>query len=60
MKYILSSQERSQNFPIYSVHSDMDSFILYNAKASPSNAIDVLAVKPKEIKKEKSNVHLQE
>jgi len=31
MKYVVSSQEKTQNFPIYSIHSDMDSFILYNA-----------------------------
>jgi len=30
MKYVVSSQEKPQNFPIYSIHSDMDSFILYN------------------------------
>lgn len=32
MKYVVSSQENPQNFPIYSIHSDMDSFILYNAE----------------------------
>jgi len=31
MKYVVSSQEKPQNFPIYSMHSDMDSFILLNA-----------------------------
>ena len=31
MKYVVSNQEKPQNFPIYSIHSDMDSFILYNA-----------------------------
>ena len=30
MKYIISSQEKPQNYPLYSVHSDLDSFILYN------------------------------
>ena len=25
MKYVVSSQEKPKNFPIYSVHSDMDS-----------------------------------
>jgi len=38
----------------------MDSFILYNAKASPSNNLDGLATKRKEIEKEKSIVHIQE
>ena len=32
MKYLVSSQEKPENFPVYSVHSDMDSFILYNAE----------------------------
>jgi len=32
MKYMVSGDEKPQNFPIYFVHSDMDSFILYNAK----------------------------
>ena len=32
MKYLVSSHEKPENFPVYSVHSDMDSFILYNAE----------------------------
>jgi len=39
MKYVVSSQEKPQNFPIYSIHYDMDSFILYNADICPK--IDV-------------------
>ena len=31
MKYMVSSAEKPQNFPIYSMHSNMDSFILYNS-----------------------------
>eukprot|EP00253_Pinus_taeda_P004916 PITA_04916 len=30
MKYIVSSQERPDNYPLYSVHIDLDSFTLYN------------------------------
>jgi hypothetical protein len=30
MKYMISSQEKPHNYPLYSVHSDLDSFILYN------------------------------
>jgi hypothetical protein len=30
MKYMVSSQEKPHNYPIYSVHSDLDSFILYS------------------------------
>lgn len=29
MKYMVSSQDRPNNHPLYSVHSDLDSFILY-------------------------------
>lgn len=32
MKYVVSSQDRPQNFPIYSMHSDIDSSILYNVE----------------------------
>ena len=30
MKYMVSSQERLDNSPLYSIHTDLDSFILYN------------------------------
>jgi hypothetical protein len=30
MKYMVSSQEKTHNYPLYSVHYDLDSFILYN------------------------------
>jgi len=60
MKYVVSSQEKPQNFPIYSVHSNMDSFILYNAEIDPPHAIKVLADKTKEIANEKSSVRIQE
>ena len=35
--YMVSSEEKPQNFPIYVVHSDIDSFILFNDSASLSN-----------------------
>jgi len=38
----------------------MDSFILYNEKANPSNTLEFLVAKTKEIEKEKSVVHIQE
>ena len=44
MKYVVSSQEKPQNFPIYSMHSDMDSFILYNAEIYPPIDGKVLAL----------------
>ena len=37
MKYMVSSEEKPQNFPIYAVHSDMDSFILFNDDIGPTN-----------------------
>jgi hypothetical protein len=30
MKYMVISQEKPHNYPLYSAHSDLDSFILYN------------------------------
>lgn len=30
MKYVVSSESKPENFLIYSIHSDMDSFILFN------------------------------
>jgi len=41
MKYMVSSVEKPQNFPIYSMNYDMDSFILYNSE--PDNN-QILAV----------------
>lgn len=38
----------------------MDSFIFYNAETSPSNTLEVVVAKPKEIEKEKSSVYIQE
>ena len=35
MKYVVRSEEKPQNFPIYSIHSDMDYFILFNDNTSP-------------------------
>ena len=42
MKYVVSSQEKPQNFPIYSIHSDMDSFILYNIDMCPKTEVKLL------------------
>jgi len=30
MKFMVASQEKPHNYPLYLVHSDLDSFILYN------------------------------
>ena len=40
MKYLVSSHEKPKNFPVYSVHSDMDSFILYNAESDLPTEIE--------------------
>lgn len=34
MKYMVSSQEKPHNYPLYSAHSDLDLFILYNDGAT--------------------------
>ena len=43
MKYVVSSKEKPQNFPIYSVHLYMDYFILYNAEIDPPHEVKFLA-----------------
>ena len=60
MKYVVSSQEKPQNFPIYSMHSDMDSFILYNAENNPSIDVKVLAIGQEEIIHQNSSLQIQE
>jgi len=49
MKYVVSSQEKLQNFPIYSVHSDMDTFILYNVEIDPPHEMKGLTDKTKKL-----------
>jgi len=44
MKYVVSSEEKPQNFPIYSIHLDMDSFILFNVDMYPSTNDKPLAL----------------
>ena len=46
---MVSSQDQPQNFPIYSVHSDIDSFILYNADQTQETLLDSIDTEPKEI-----------
>ena len=33
MKFMVSSQEKSKNSPLFSVHTDLDSFIIYNVES---------------------------
>ena len=58
MKYVVSSQEKPQNFPIYSLHSDMDSFILYNAENCPPTNDKVLSSAQEKVINEKSSVQI--
>lgn len=53
MKYVVSSQEKPQNFPIYSLHLDMDSFILYNDEIYPPTDVTALALETKNSMNEK-------
>jgi len=56
MRYVVSSQGKPQNFPIYSVYLDMDSFILYNAEIDPPHGIKVLADETEKIGNERSSI----
>jgi len=62
MKYVVSSQEKPQNFPIYSIHSDMDSFILYNADICPKtnvklmDAVQTTSINEQSIVQDKKNM----
>lgn len=47
MKYMVSSQDRPQNFPIYSIHLDIDSFMLYNANKTQETLLDSIDIEPK-------------
>ena len=49
MKYMVSSQDRPQNFLIYSIHSEIDSFILYNADQTQETILDSIDTQWKEI-----------
>lgn len=60
MKYVVSSQEKPHNFPIYSMHSDKDSFILYNAEIYPPTNVKALALEQEKIINEKYGVQTQE
>ena len=44
MKYVVSSVSKHENFPIYSIHSDMDSFILFNDDTNSPTKDEPLAL----------------
>ena len=46
---MVSSQDRPQNFPIYSIHPDIDSFIPYNVDQTQETLLDSIDTEPKEI-----------
>ena len=45
MKYMVSTAEKPQNFPIYAVHSDIDSYILFNDNTGHTNNEEVQTIK---------------
>lgn len=49
IKYVVSSRDRPQNFPIYSLHSDIDYFILYNVEQTQQTTSNNLISETKEI-----------
>lgn len=49
MKYIVNSQDWPQKIPIYFVHSNIDSFILYKADQIQEALLDSVDAEPKEI-----------
>jgi len=59
MKYVVSSQEKPQNFPIYSIHYNMDSFILYNADMCPQTDVKLLEAAQTKSINEKSSAQDQ-
>ena len=44
MKYMVSSQDQPQNFHIYSIHSDVDYFIMYNANQTQEKKIQTVLI----------------
>lgn len=60
MKYVVSSESKLENFPIYSIHSDMDSFILFNDDTNPPTKDEPLALEPPTHINEESVAHTHE
>jgi len=57
MKYVVSSERKHENFSIYSIHSDMDSFILFNDDTNSPTNYDTLALEQKTHINEESVAH---
>jgi len=60
MKYVVSSESKPENFPIYSIHSDMDSFILFNDDMNYPTNCDTLALEQQIHINEESVAHPDE
>ena len=60
MKYMVSSEDKPQNFPIYSIHTDMDSFILFNDDRCPLTDAKHLALEQQAHINQESVAHAHE
>ena len=60
MKYVVSSESKPENFPIYSIHSDMDSFILFNDETNSPIDNEPLALEQQAHINEESVTHTSE
>jgi len=60
MRYMVSSEDKPQNFPIYSIHTDMDSFILFNDDSCPLTDVKPLALEQQAHINEESVAHTHE
>jgi len=60
MKYVVSSEEKPQNFPLYSIHTDMDSFILFNDDRCPLTDDKPLALEQQAHINQESVAHTQQ
>lgn len=60
MKYMVSSEDKPQNFPIYSIHTDMDSFILFNDDSCPLTDDKPLALEQQAHINRESVAHTQQ
>jgi len=47
MKYMVSSENKPQNYPIYSMHLDVDSFIMFNTDQTPNETPNSVVIEPK-------------
>jgi len=60
MKYVVSSESNPENFPIYSIHSDIDSFILFNDDTNSPIDGELVILEQQTHINEESVAHTQE